>query len=41
MSDIFGNQGSKATQAVIDAASKILMGVKGYARIFMIIHGYS
>lgn len=28
MSDIFGNQGSKATQAVIDAASKILMGVK-------------
>ena len=28
MSDIFGTQGSKATQAVIDAASKILMGVK-------------
>ena len=28
MSDIFGTQNSKATQAVIDAASKILMGVK-------------
>ena len=28
MSDVFGTQNSKATQAVIDAASKILMGVK-------------
>ena len=28
MSDLFGTTGSKATQAVIDAASKILMGVK-------------
>jgi hypothetical protein len=28
MSDIFGTNNSKATQAVIDAASKILMGVK-------------
>lgn len=28
MSDIFGTQSNKATQAVIDAASKIMMGVK-------------
>ena len=28
MSDVFGTENSKATQAVIDAASKILMGVK-------------
>ena len=28
MSNIFGTENSKATQAVIDAASKILMGVK-------------
>ena len=28
MSDVFGTQNSKATQAVIDAASKILMGLK-------------
>lgn len=28
MSDIFGTQANKATQAVIDAASKIMMGVK-------------
>ena len=28
MADIFNTQGNKATQAVIDAASKILMGVK-------------
>ena len=28
MADIFGTETSKATQAVIDAASKILMGVK-------------
>lgn len=28
MADIFGTQGNKATQAVIDAASKIMMGVK-------------
>ena len=28
MSDIFNTQGNKATQAVIDAASKILNGVK-------------
>lgn len=28
MSDIFGTQTNKATQAVIDAASKIMMGVK-------------
>jgi len=28
VSDVFGTQNSKATQAVIDAASKILMGVK-------------
>ena len=27
MADIFNTQGNKATQAVIDAASKILMGV--------------
>ena len=28
MADIFGTQSNKATQAVIDAASKIMMGVK-------------
>lgn len=28
MADIFGTQNNKATQAVIDAASKIMMGVK-------------
>ena len=28
MSDIFGTNPNKATQAVIDAASKIMMGVK-------------
>ena len=28
MADIFNTQGNKATQAVIDAASKILNGVK-------------